>query len=149
MSKVKENKAPLLNFQIGGVEVINCSFGLPPSPPLANPTNFNFNVKIENKLDHVNKLILVITHIEIATQDDPLVKLGSISVACIFNIENYGGIVSVGKEKSNVVIHDDISLLLNSLSISTTRGVMAQLFKGTFLHAAILPIIDPKGFKKE
>jgi hypothetical protein len=37
--------------------------------------------------------------------------------------------------------------MLNRISISTTRGAMFSTFKGTFLHAAILPIVDPKNFK--
>ena len=37
---------------------------------------------------------------------------------------------------------------LNSISISTTRGMMFSAFRGTFLHNAILPLIDP-AFKEE
>jgi hypothetical protein len=37
--------------------------------------------------------------------------------------------------------------LLNSVSVSTVRGMMFSAFKGTFLHNAVLPVIDPKTFK--
>jgi uncharacterized protein YbbC (DUF1343 family) len=37
--------------------------------------------------------------------------------------------------------------MLNSISLSTTRGAMFSTFKGTFLHGAVLPIIDPKQFQ--
>ena len=36
---------------------------------------------------------------------------------------------------------------LNSISLSTLRGAMFNHFKGTFLHEAILPVIDPGSFK--
>ena len=148
MRKEKEIKSSLVNFQIRGVEVINNSFVLPPSPPIGNNINFNFNIKIENKVDHVNKLILVIVHVDISTFETPLNILGNISVACIFNVENYDEIITPEKDNVNVTLPDELSTLLNSISISTTRGVMAQIYKGTFLNAAILPIVDPKVFKK-
>lgn len=41
---------------------------------------------------------------------------------------------------------DNILVTFNSISISTMRGLMFAQFKGTFLHNAILPIIDPGSF---
>ena len=39
--------------------------------------------------------------------------------------------------------------ILNSISISTTRGVMYAAFRGTFLQHAILPIVDPRQLVQE
>ena len=43
----------------------------------------------------------------------------------------------------------DIIVTINSISISTIRGIMFSTFKGTYLHNAFLPIIDPKSFNSE
>ena len=44
-------------------------------------------------------------------------------------------------------LSDSFILTINSVAISTTRGLMFSSFKGTFLHEAILPLIDPNQFK--
>lgn len=47
-----------------------------------------------------------------------------------------------------VTLPQDLADILNSISISTTRGLMFSAFKETFLHNAFLPIIDPKQFSQ-
>jgi hypothetical protein len=46
-------------------------------------------------------------------------------------------------------INEAFAETLNSISISTTRGVMFSELKGTILHHAFLPIIDVKALQKQ
>ncbi len=39
-----------------------------------------------------------------------------------------------------------IIIAMNSISISTLRGIMFSTLKGAYLRNAILPVIDPKSF---
>jgi hypothetical protein len=49
--------------------------------------------------------------------------------------------------KNNIPkLPEEFLTTINSISISTVRGVMFSQFKGTFLHNAILPVVDPKSF---
>ncbi len=58
------------------------------------------------------------------------------------------GVVQKDSNGLTMIIPDSLSEILNSVSISTTRGVMHSTLKGTFLNNAILPIIDTKALLK-
>lgn len=40
-----------------------------------------------------------------------------------------------------------LALTLNSISLSTTRGILFERLRGTTLQALVLPIIDPSAFQ--
>lgn len=140
MAKTK-NQTQLAELQIKGIEIINTSIKAPSNlnVPIAE---FNFNINIESKVDASNKLVFVIVHIEIKNDDQSLV-LGAFSASCIFEIANFEDVIIV-KGDGHFDIPQVLIQTLNSISLSTTRGVMFSTFKGTFLHNAVLPIIDPK-----
>jgi hypothetical protein len=137
-------KEKLINFQIKAVELLNSSLQLVNTPVVTEMT-FNFNIGIEQKIDRAKKLLFVVSHIKITTLQDQTTTLGSASVSCVFAIENFEEIVQFS-ETHQPKIDDGIVHILNSISLSTTRGVLSQLFKGTFLHNAVLPIVDPKAW---
>jgi hypothetical protein len=145
MVKDKSKEIQNINFQIKVVDLVK-SFLAAPVKQFTTVPNFNFTINLEQKLDHTNKCLIVITNVEITTTDDLDTILGSASVACVFSIENYDEVVTIDKNK-HAHIKDVTSNVLNSISISTTRGVLSQIFRGTILHHAILPVLDPKSFK--
>ena len=53
------------------------------------------------------------------------------------------------KQHTLVDLPQEFITLLNSIALSTTRGVMFSQFRGTVLHNAILPIIAPAKFEKK
>ncbi|MFN8310776.1 MAG: hypothetical protein U0T73_12505 [Chitinophagales bacterium] len=132
-----------VEMQIRGIELLNGSLNLPASPttPL---TNFNFNINIESRADVANKLVFVIVHIDIKNEDHSYI-LGALSVSCIFEIVNFEDVIKIESD-GQFNIPQGLIETLNSISISTARGVMFSTFKGTFLHGAVLPVIDPKQF---
>ncbi|MFY7732946.1 MAG: hypothetical protein ACOVSR_05645 [Bacteroidia bacterium] len=139
-----ENKDLNVEMQIRAIELLNGSLNLPANPNTP-VTNFNFNISIESRADAVNKLVFVIVHVEIKN-DDHSVVLGALSISCIFEIVNFEDVIKVEAD-GKVNIPQRLIETLNIISISTTRGVMFSTFKGTFLHGAVLPIIDPKQFQ--
>ena len=44
---------------------------------------------------------------------------------------------------------DGLADILNSVALSTARGIMFSEFKGTLLHHAFLPIVDVKSLNRE
>ena len=72
-------------------------------------------------------------------------ELGSIKVSCVYYIDNLTEFKSTDNKQFD--FPNDFISTVNSISISTARGIMFSQLKGTFLHNAILPILDPKGFK--
>jgi hypothetical protein len=143
MAKI-ENKDFNVEMQIRAIELLNGSLNLPANPNTP-VNNFNFNISVESRADEVNKLVFVIVHVEIKN-DDHSVVLGSLSVSCIFEFVNFEDVIKVEAD-GKVNIPQRLIETLNVISISTTRGVMFSTFKGTFLHGAVLPIIDPKQFQ--
>ena len=143
MAKIK-NKAFNVQMQMKAIEVLNNSLTVPANhnAPLSN---FIFNINIESRADEGKKLVFVIVHVEIKNDDQTLV-LGTISTSCIFEIGNFENVIKVHGD-GRVDIPQLLIETLNSISLSTTRGVMFSTFKGTFLHGAVLPIIDPKQFQ--
>jgi hypothetical protein len=141
-----ENIDMNIDMQIKAVELLNHSLTLPANSN-TSITNYNFNVSIESRADPAKKLVFVIVHIDIET-DNLSVLLGNLSVSCIFEIINFEDIIKVEAD-GKVNIPQQLIETLNMISISTSRGVMFSTFKGTFLHNAVLPLIDPKQFQME
>lgn len=145
MAKI-QNKDLNVQLQIKAIELLNSSLNVPTQ--LRHPiVNFNFNINIECNVEPTNKLIFTIVHIEIKNDDHSQV-LGNMSVSCIYEIANFDEIIKVASN-GKVDIPDRLIETLNIISLSTTRGVMFSTFKGTLLHGAVLPLIDPKQFQQE
>jgi hypothetical protein len=144
MSKI-ENKAFTVNLQLKSIELLKGSISLP-SVPEVSLNNFNFNINLDSKADATNKLLFVIVSVEIRSEDQNHV-LGSLAVSCIYSIVNFDEVVKIEAD-GKIDIAQPLVEILNSISISTTRGVMFSTFKGTFLHNAFLPIVDPRSLQQ-
>ncbi|MFN8258142.1 MAG: hypothetical protein U0W24_20805 [Bacteroidales bacterium] len=131
-----------IEFQLKAIELIDVNLKHP-AIPFNQPTLFHFNINIEHKINPDNNLVIVIAFINILHEDKET-NLGSLKSSCIFEIVNFNEFYN--KETNQVSFPDNILVTLNSITISTVRGIMFSQFKGTFLHNAILPIIDPKSF---
>ena len=143
MSEIKHTDFTA-DLQLKAIELLNGSINLPATPNL-KLTNFNFNINLESKADGSNKLVFVIISVEIKSEDQNHV-LGSLSISCIYNIVNFDEVIKI-EPSGKLDIPQPLVEILNAISISTARGVMFSTFKGTFLHNAFLPIIDPKSFQ--
>lgn len=136
-----ENNGSNVDLKIKAIELINSSLQLPVGQNVAI-TSFNYNINIESRADAPNKLVFVIVHVEIKNNEQSYV-LGALSVSCIFEIVNFEEVIKTEPD-GKLIIPQPLIDTLNSVSISTTRGVMFSTFKGTYLHNAILPVIEPK-----
>lgn len=135
-------KEQQFTFQIKGIDLLDVKLNHP-KEPLPVQTTFHFNIGVEQKISFENKLIIAIVSVEIMHEDHET-RLASLKASCIFEIANFEDFIN--KESQQLSIPDTIVVTLNSISLSTVRGIMFSQFKGTFLHNAILPIIDPKSF---
>lgn len=137
MAKI-DHKDFNVEMQIRAIELLNSSLQYPANPTTAS-TAFNFSIRIESKADAANKLVFVIVHVDIKTEDLSLV-LGSLSLSCIYEIADFDAVIKMDAG-GNLVMPEPLIETLNSQSISTTRGVMFSMFRGTFLHGAVLPLV--------
>lgn len=144
MSKAKAKKKQKITFQFKGVELLE-SFIEHPQKQIPEKITYHFNLNVEYRINLDKKFVFVVTTINVSDQEDKDTLFGYITTSCNFEIQNLEDFVQ--KDKKKVDFPDDIFHTLNSIAISTTRGVMFSQFKGTFLHNAYLPLIDPKSFK--
>ncbi|MBA4303759.1 MAG: hypothetical protein C0424_05995 [Sphingobacteriaceae bacterium] len=145
MAKIQAKQLNV-EMQLRAIELLQSALHLPP-PASKNVSSFNFNIHIEIRIEPVQKRVYDVVHVEIHNEDQTI-PLGSLSVSCIFEIANFEQLLLKGAD-GVYTLPQELAVTLNSISISTTRGVMFSAFKGTFLHGAVLPIVDPKQFKVE
>jgi hypothetical protein len=128
------------NFQIKGIEILETSI-ITPKDKIDGNTVFAFNLQLQHSFNLEKELIIVNCKVDVlnnVTKD----KLGHISVSCLYYV---GEIKQYFNENTNVPnLPNGAIVMLNSISISTIRGVMYGIFRGTFLNGAILPVVDPK-----
>lgn len=78
--------------------------------------------------------------VDSATQFDA----ASLEVTIAYRIENYDEVVTTDKENKTLLPTPFIDVI-NSISLSTCRGILFSQFRGTYLHNLVMPIVDPKG----
>jgi hypothetical protein len=131
-----------VSFQLKGIELLDFCFNHPKKQIPAQMV-FNFDIKLEHKIIADNNFIAVVVTIDI-NNDKRDIRLGSIMVSCIFEIPELKEYID--RKNNAPKLPEEYLTTINSISISTVRGVMFSQFRGTFLHNAILPVVDPKSF---
>jgi hypothetical protein len=129
-----------IDFQIKGIELLNTCLN-EPLRILSDSTSFQFDINLEHKVNLENKLVIVVTTV-IVNLENKEQLLGQVTTSCIYEIAQMDELYN--KETKELKLPDDFVVTLNSISLSTTRGLMFSFFRGTYLHNAVLPIIDPK-----
>jgi hypothetical protein len=133
-----EYKKHLSGIELKGIELLNSSLNLLPAQTKVD--EFKYNISLESKADTRNKLFFVVVAVEVKN-DDQTIVFGSLIVSCIFQLENFEQVIQFDAE-NKLNVPQSLIDLVNTISISTVRGIMFSIFKGTILHNAFLPIID-------
>jgi hypothetical protein len=136
-------QAQNISFRLKNIELLQSSLSAI-DYAISMDTIFKFNINIEHLVIINENCIAVKPNVEIFTQENNFI-LGNLSSSLMFEIENLASYV-VDEE---VKLPTDIIVAINSISISTIRGILFSTFKGTYLHNAFLPVIDPKAFNIE
>lgn len=133
-----------ISFQIMGMEILDSCLNAP-SSPLPTNSNFQFELGIEHRFNIEKKLVIVICDVTVKDQSKDILY-GQLRGSCIFFIEKSEDFFM--PENKSLNLPEPFIVTLNSITISSIRGLMFSFFRGTFLHQAVLPVIDPKSFQK-
>jgi hypothetical protein len=139
-----ENIEPKTEYHLKGIELIRCTINTPEG---VIAPNFNFSISLQTRLDAVPKTLTVIINVDVISDDQKNV-FGSISVDNVYQIINFEEAFKLNEQNQ----YDVPTKLLETIgltSLSTTRGIMYSLFKGTFLNNALLPLIDLQSLKQQ
>jgi hypothetical protein len=124
-------------YHLKNIELVNL-FIAPRSDDFTGK-EFIFNIAAQARVNADKKLIFIVVSIdtkELNKDED----LGKIQTAVAFEITNFDEVVKLVGDKL-YEIQTSLEVLLRTISISTTRGIMWSHFKGTHLNGAVLPVI--------
>jgi len=142
---MSDGTKPLYRYSLSGIELIE-SHVQPPASAEEAASGVNFNVNLENSVHEEHGWILCKVTVLVATQHSML-QVGKLAVMVAFKLADYATLIKT--EGGKAIIPEDLLATLNGIAISTTRGIMFGVFKGTPLHAALLPLLDVKAFAPE
>ncbi len=144
MTKQLKAKETELNFQLKNIELIEICIN-DPQKQLAENTVFQFDINLEHRIGIDGDSVFVICSVSVLDEAKDQV-FGKLKTGCIFKITDLARFFDEKTRKHN--LPESFVLTLNSISISTIRGIMFSYFRGTYLHNAVLPIIEPKEFSR-
>jgi hypothetical protein len=135
-----------IKFQISNIDVLEAVLN-PQDKSLEENQVFNYDINLEHKLNTPEQALIIICSVIINNKDKSGI-FGKFTAGCIFYIENFEDFV-VEDDENIIDLPDNFIVSLNSITISTVRGMMAGFYRGTYLHNAILPMINPASFSKK
>lgn len=140
---MKKVTAKQHTFKIVVIEIIESILNQPPAPFLDGHM-FQFDISLEQRIISKENAIIVICTIGILNdnRDQQLSRVKSSVIFEVVDLENY-----TDKKSGEVNLPEEFRVSLNSIAISTSRGIMFSFLRGTYLHNAILPIVNPSAFK--
>jgi len=141
---MNENQNINFTFRLSGLELSELTYTVKANALTDSPT-FNFDLSIQHKINTAENAVLVSPSVKI-TAEDKITELGFLKIICVFTIEN---LEDFRNSENQINLPEPIVVTLNSIALSTLRGVMFSEFRGTQLHNVILPIIDPKVFQSK
>ncbi|MEQ9230881.1 MAG: hypothetical protein RIF46_09355, partial [Cyclobacteriaceae bacterium] len=114
-----------------------------PSEKVPSNIGFLFDINVETKFRTEDQLMIAICSVNVSDHETKS-HLGNVKTAIAFYIENWTDLFNAKTNK--LTIPNDLNVMFHSIIISTTRGIMFSQFRGTYLHNAFLPVVDPKSF---
>jgi len=105
----------------------------------------DFTINNRLRTNEKDKFVRVETNIKIITRTNKLLVCNLVTFIDFF-IENMEILID---ESNEIVLPDQFAFALNSISISTSRGILFSYNKGTYLDNVIMPLIDTSKTKLE
>lgn len=133
-------------FSIKGIELANSSMTAPPEG--GSVSQFNFDLQFRALADPKENLVIVFADVVVKDAERNL-QLGKYSALFRYGVDDLGRWTT--SEQQHELPKPLLTTLLG-ISVSTLRGMMFEAYRGTFLHAAVLPVVDVgalQGDKKE
>lgn len=134
-----------IGFQIRGIRVASFTIHDEPDDPTLE-VGFGLALQHYQVADGEDRTVEVNLSISVEEGQPPLVEL---KAACQYQLAGYQHWLSQlpENERQEGILPFGLAVTLNSISVSTTRGILFERLRGTNLQRHILPIIDPSAFQ--
>lgn len=133
-----------LSFRFKNIDILEFSF-VHPKQRIPENATFRFETNIEHKVNLEENSIIVISSFSI-TCEELNENVGKAVISCVYLIDTMRDFVG---ENNSFNLPEETRTMFNSISLSTCRGVLFTLFRGTPLHTVILPVVNPQDFNKQ
>jgi len=133
--------------QVKIVAVETISKGLYAQPSDFGGTFFSFDYSIEVRVNADQKLVFVLLKTFIRDMDKST-RLAHFVIACIFNVANFESYIKLN-ENGLYNVPDDLDFQFKAITTATARGVIYAELRGTYLHTAIMPLVDIRNLKPQ
>lgn len=141
----QQTKTQQAHFRVKAIEIIKFDMKIPEKRE-KRIENFNFDVNLQLRVIPKEKSLIVMVSVKV-TDKERIYELSDITTSFVYAIDNFDEVLPL--QDNQYQVPPAIVEILNKESISATRGIMYQQFKGTFLHTAILPLLDLKKSKQK
>lgn len=142
-----ENNDVAIGFQIRSIRVLEFSIH---KSSTSVSENYHFNVRINHLFDseHDIQIVRLSISISLSIEQPPLTEL---TLECLYQLTNYRHWLAQQANERLIagVLPTGLAVTLNSISISTARGILYERLKESALQDIILPIIDPSALQVE
>lgn len=112
-----------------------------------NKNAFIFNISAKVSIDPNSKSIAIEILQDIFLDKELQTSVCQHVSRIVFEIVNFDSVIKHNIEKKDIKIPDDLMTTLISISLSTSRGILASKIEGSNLEGVYMPIVDPKSFK--
>lgn len=129
------------NIKFVGIELLSKSIVQQPHL-LKEKETFTFNFLVEVKLDPSKKQAAAISTVTIfLVEEKTTLEVAIFKILCVFEFPDFDSVFTkMDDQKYSMPL--EIEILLKATGVSTIRGVIASEVRGTYLHEAVLPLID-------
>jgi hypothetical protein len=110
-----------------------------PQEEIKQGQSFNFDIKFNHSIVIEQSLVNVLTTVSVFGNDKNKI-FSRLQTACAFQI-NQPEFATQNKE-GKLTLDKSIAADINTIALSTTRGVLFSQLKGTYLHNAVLPVVN-------
>lgn len=134
-----------ISFGMKGIEIIN-SVIKTPAERREFPV-FAFDIQFKTNANPKDNVVTIYADV-IIREHEKADQLGQFSALFHFGVDDLGKL-AINRELNQVEIPQALISTFIGISASTLRGLMFGAFKGTFLHGAILPLVDIAALQPE
>lgn len=128
----------VVNFQLENIEL--SKMFIAEQPENLDSERYHYNISVNHRFNLEAEVIAVIASVDILAEKKH--KLAEIGINIFYKVENLKNFEN--RKDKKMELPADFLTAVNSVSISTLRGVVFSQLRGTYLHNALLPVIDPK-----
>lgn len=127
-------------YQIRKIEYISKKINEPKQDFSFGENKYNIQSSIELKIRAQDKMIIPIVYIAVSDAKDNEEIIAEFKIAFLYTIENFDDFAKLD-QNSKYTVDDDLAINLNTISISTARGMLFTEVQGTYLKDFLMPIV--------